>query len=31
LRSRYAVAEVGWFPQKQYMTIQVKDANNFLN
>ena len=31
LRSRYAVAEVGWFPQKQYMTIQVKDTNNFLN
>ena len=31
LRSRYAVAEVGWFPQKQYMTIIVKDANGFLN
>ena len=31
LRSRYAVAEVGWFPQKQYMTIFVKDANGFLN
>jgi hypothetical protein len=31
LRSRYAVAEVGWFPQKQYMTIFVKDSNGFLN
>jgi hypothetical protein len=31
LRSRYAVAEVGWYPQKQYMTIQVKDANSYLN
>ena len=31
LRSRYAVAEVGWFPQKQYMTIKVADANGFLN
>ncbi len=31
LRSRYAVAEVGWFPQKQFMTIKVKDANSYLN
>jgi hypothetical protein len=31
LRSRYAVAEVGWFPQKQFMTIQVLDANGLLN
>lgn len=31
LRSRYAVAEVGWYPQKQYMTIKVKDANSYLN
>jgi len=31
LRSRYAVAEVGWFPQKQFMTIQVKDAAQLLN
>jgi hypothetical protein len=31
LRSRYAVAEVGWYPQKQYMTIKVKDANSLLN
>jgi len=31
LRSRYAVAEVGWFPQKQYMTIKVEDAAQLLN
>jgi hypothetical protein len=31
LRSRYAVAEIGWFPQKQFMTIQVLDANGLLN
>ena len=31
LRSRYAVAEVGWFPQKQFMTIKVIDAAGFLN
>jgi hypothetical protein len=31
LRSRYAVAEVGWFPQKQYMEIKVLDNNSFLN
>jgi hypothetical protein len=31
LRSRYAVSEIGWFPQKQYMTIKVVDANNYLN
>lgn len=31
LRSRYAVAEVGWFPHKQFMTIQVTDANQYLN
>ena len=31
LRSRYAVAEVGWYPQKQFMTISVVDTNNFLN
>jgi hypothetical protein len=31
LRSRYAVAEVGWFPQKQYMTIKVSDTFGFLN
>jgi hypothetical protein len=31
LRSRYAVAEVGWFPQKQFMTINVYDENQLLN
>lgn len=31
LRSRYAVAEVGWFPQKQYMEIKVKDTAGYLN
>jgi len=31
LRSRYAVTEVGWFPQKQFMTIQVTDAGQYLN
>jgi hypothetical protein len=31
LRSRYAVAEVGWFPHKQFMTINVTDENQFLN
>lgn len=30
LRSRYAIAELGWYPQKQYMTIQVKDTNGVL-
>jgi hypothetical protein len=31
LRSRYAVAEVGWFPQKQYMQLNVTDASGYLN
>ena len=31
LRSRYAVAEVGWYPQKQFMTITVTDASQLLN
>ena len=31
LRSRYAVSEVGWFPQKQYMTIHVQDPAGLLN
>ncbi len=31
LRSRYAVTEVGFFPHKQYMTINVIDASNMLN
>ena len=30
LRSRYAVTEVGFFPQKQYMTIHVTDTENVL-
>jgi len=31
LRSRYAVAEVGWYPQKQFMTINVTDTAQLLN
>jgi hypothetical protein len=31
LRSRYAVAEVGWYPQKQFMTISVVDSSQLLN
>jgi len=31
LRSRYAIAEVGWYPQKQFMTINVVDPNILLN
>jgi hypothetical protein len=31
LRSRYAVTEVGWYPQKQFMTIKVSDAPGLLN
>lgn len=31
LRSRYAVTEVGWFPQKQFMTIRVTDDGGYLN
>ena len=31
LRSRYAVAEVGWYPQKQYMQINVTDNGGYLN
>ena len=31
LRSRYAVAEVGWYPQKQFMNITVTDAKQYLN
>jgi len=30
LRSRYAIAELGWYPQKQYMTVRVVDGNNVL-
>ncbi len=31
LRSRYAVTEVGWFPQKQFLTIKVSDSAGLLN
>lgn len=31
LRSRYAVTEVGWYPQKQFMTIKVSDIKGLLN
>lgn len=31
LRSRYAVAELGYYPWKQYLTIHVKDTNGILN
>ncbi len=30
LRSRYNVASVGWFPQKQYLTLYVNDPQNYL-
>lgn len=30
MRSRYAVTEVGFYPQKQYLTIKVKDDANRL-
>ena len=30
LRSRYAIAELGFYPQKQYMTIRVVDSKNIL-
>lgn len=31
LRSRYAIADVGFFPQKQFMTIRVKDTKGYLS
>jgi hypothetical protein len=31
LRSRYAVAEVGWYPEKQFMVISVVDNSGLLN
>ena len=31
LRSRYAVSEVGWYPQKQFLTISVVDNAGYLN
>lgn len=30
LRSRYAVGELGWYPQKQYMSIYVADPDQIL-
>lgn len=30
LRSRYAVVEGGFFPQKQYLTIKITDVHNYL-
>lgn len=30
LRSRYAIGELGWYPQKQYMTIHVADPTQVL-
>jgi predicted XRE-type DNA-binding protein len=30
IRSRYAVAELGWYPHKQYMVCYVKDTNGIL-
>ena len=31
LRSRYAIADIGWYPQKQYMTIKVRDTQTYLS
>ncbi len=31
LISRYAVAEIVWFPLKQFMTIRVTDVDQYLN
>lgn len=31
LRSRYAITEVGYFPEKQYLTIRVVDDKHILN
>ena len=30
LRSRYAVAEIGFYPEKQFMAMYVQDSNNIL-
>jgi hypothetical protein len=30
IRSRYAIADIGFFPEKQYMTITVTDSNGVL-
>lgn len=31
LRSRYAITDVGFFPEKQFMTLYVVDEQQFLN
>ena len=31
IRSRYAVADVGFFPEKQFMAIHVKDTTGYLS
>ena len=31
LRSRYAITDVGFFPEKQFMTMYVVDGQQFLN
>lgn len=31
LRSRYAVADIGYFPQKQYATLHVRDLGGYLS
>lgn len=31
LRSRYAVTDVGFFPQKQFMSIRMKDVHGYLS
>ena len=30
IRSRYAVSDIGFFPEKQFMAIHVKDVNGYL-
>ena len=30
IRSRYAVSDIGFFPEKQYMAIQVTDTHGYL-
>lgn len=30
IRSRYAVADIGFFPEKQFMALHVKDTNGYL-
>jgi hypothetical protein len=31
LRSRYAITDVGFFPEKQFMTLYIVDEGQFLN